>query len=156
MTTFTSRELVRDALVTIFKASAKGANQFKEIYGYAPSANEILASSPLLVIRGTGTLQEMNMQETNPTRYRLVLSVMVRSYDDSVTPALDSAWAEDKIDDLDRLVRQIIRNNTQNAAWNTMDFDEEFSQKDDVIVGKGVPYIIESRSVIIKLPIGSV
>jgi hypothetical protein len=118
--------------------------------------NEILAKSPLLMIRGRGTGQTTPNFYTNPTFYRIILTTMVLAYDANSSPVWTSALAEDKLDDLDRLVRQIIRNNTQNAAWNVLEFEESPSIVEDVIVGKGVPYIVESRAVLARLSSGAI
>lgn len=156
MTTFSSRETVRDALVALFTTNAKGSGQFQEIYGYAPSTNEILATSPILIIRSDGSRRLFNAQETNPVDFRFVLTTMILAYDANSSPVWTSAMAEDKLDDLERLVAQIIRDNTQNAAWNVIYLEDGFSEPRDVIIGKGVPYIIETRTVIARLSVGAI
>lgn len=156
MTTFTTRELVRDALVSLFTANATGAGQFQAIYGYFPSVNEILQASPLLIIRARGTAQEFKVQETNPTSYRILFTTMVLAYDGNASPVWTSALAEDKLDDLDRLVRQVVRDNASNANWSVITPEDGFSTVDDVIIGKGSPYLIESRAFIVRLPKGTV
>ena len=102
-TTFTSRELVRDELAALFVANGS----WQEVYQYHPSVNEIENKTPFLVIRSAGTQQEMANLWTNKTTYRFAIISYVLAY--SASDNWTSANAEDKLDELDKAIRQVIR-----------------------------------------------
>jgi hypothetical protein len=148
-TTFTSRELVRDELVSKFVANGS----WQEVYGYHPSVNELENKTPFLVIRSAGTRTEMAGEFTNPTTYRFAVISYVLAY--SASDSWDSADAEDKLDELDRAVRQIIRDNAGGmTTCNLLSLEGGMSQAQDVII-EGIPYIRESRFVTAHLVKGS-
>jgi hypothetical protein len=147
MTTFQSREAVRDALVTLFTAD----NSWQQVYGYFPGVDEIAGKSPLLIIRSRGTAQEFAGQDTNPVQYRFSVTSMTIA-DESATT---SANAEDSLDTLDQKVRQVIRDNAAGgSAADLLEFEAGFSQVSDIIVN-GLAYISETRGVIATLPRGA-
>lgn len=150
-TTFQSRELVRDELVALFVANGS----WEEVFGYFPGLDEIHGKTPVLIIRSRGTLQSMEGVFNNPSQYRFFISnwVLADSPSDS---GVTSSASEDKVDELDKTVRQIIRDNT--GATSNADlyqFEQSFSQVDDVIIG-GLPYIVETRAIIAVLNKGSI
>lgn len=148
-TTFPSRELVRDELVSKFTAT----NAWQEVYGYHPSVNEIQDKTPFLVIRSAGTEQNMANEWTNKAIYRFAVISYVIAY--RASDNWTSAHAEDKLDDLDRLVRQVVRDNA--GSMTTCDdllLDNGLSQPQDVIL-EGLPYIRESRFISAYLQAGS-
>ncbi len=148
-TTFTSRELVRDELVSKFVANGS----WQEVYGYHPSLDEIENKTPFLVIRSAGTQQDMANEWTNKAIYRFAIISYVIAY--RASDNWTSALAEDKIDDLDKVVRQVIRNNA--GSMTTCDdllLDNGMSQPQDVLL-EAIPYIRESRFVTAYLQAGS-
>lgn len=149
-TTFQSRELVRDELGALFTSNAS----WQKVYQYAPSLNEIKGKTPILIIRSRGTRQDMAGVETNPTSYQFLLSSWVLAY--SEDGGWTSANAEDKIDELDKTIRQIIRDNAAGGTnANLYRFDPGYSEVIDTII-EGVPYIIETRIIHAELPRGAV
>lgn len=149
MTTFQTRELVRDELVTLFAAT----NKWSEVYGYFPSVEEVAGKSPVLIIRSRGTLQQMAGVGTNPVSYRFLLSSFVLAYTENGT--WTSANAEDKLDELDQQIRQVIRDNANLTNADVLRFDEGGSQVVDTII-EGQPYIVETRTIIADLISGAV
>lgn len=148
MTTFQTRELVRDELVTLFTANGS----WQAVYGYAPSVDEIAGQSPILVIRSRGTQTTMAGVLTNPTQYRFSLTNMVIA--DKV--AQTSASAEDQLDTLDRVMRQVIRDNAGGGTYaDNFLFEGGFSEVQDMIIG-GQAYIVERRFIIASLANGAV
>lgn len=102
MTTFVTRETVRKALVAVFTATGK----WDLVYGYQPSSFNDRAS--ILTIRSGGTRWKMEGLHVNPSAY----TMMLKSYlilDDSASWEADDC--EDRIDELDRVVRQTLRDN---------------------------------------------
>ena len=146
--TFTSRKLVRDELVTLFAATGNWQN----VYGYIPDTGEIVGKTPLLIILSRGTEQEMAGLETNPVTYRFVLTSMVLAY--SATDAWTSALAADKVDELDMVFRQVIRDNVGSLATaNTLRFEAKISTVEDVLV-ENKPYILERWAILAHLDRG--
>jgi len=150
-TTFQSREAVRDELVTLFTNNGS----WQEVYGYAPDLNEIIGKTPVLMVRSRGTAQDMAGDETNPASYQFAITTWVLAYSEDGN--WTSANAEDKIDELDKVVRQVIRNNAGGGSnADQYRFDPAQSEVRDVILQGGVPYMVESRLIYADLPRGAV
>lgn len=150
VTTFTSRELVRDELAALFVANGSWQN----VYHQATGMNAFLGKSPVLIIRSRGTSQAFETLDTNPTAYRFLVSSWVLAY--RASDNWDNTEAEDKLDELDMIARQIIRNNAGSMTYaNNLYIEEGFSQVDDIIT-EGLGYIVETRAAIAYLPRGAV
>lgn len=148
MTTFQSRELVRDELVALFVANGS----WQDVFNGFPGVAEISGKTPVLIIRSRGTRQRFEGMSTNPASYRFLISSWVLAY--SASDNWTSADAENKLDELDTTVRQVIRDNVNLTNANNVRFDEGYSEVDDVII-EGVPYILETRIVYADLPRGA-
>ena len=149
-TTFQSRELVRDELVALFVADGS----WQEIFGHFPSVNDIKGKTPVLTIISRGTEQDMAGLETNPATYRFLLSSFVLAY--SEVDSWTSADAEDKKDELDMKLRQVIRDNAGGGTnADLYRFEPGFSQVDDREIG-GLPYSIETHAILADLKRGAI
>jgi hypothetical protein len=149
LTTFTSRELVRDEIASFFVTDGS----FQEVYQYFPSVAEIKGKTPVLIIRSRGTEQDFSGLNTNPTSYRFLLTTFILAFSD------DDSWsssdAEDSLDDLDKVIRQVIRDNAGGGTYaDNYRFEGGFSDVNDIMV-EGLPYIVETRAVVADLPKGS-
>lgn len=102
MTTFTTRETTRDALVVLFVATGK----WDSVLGYQPATFNKRAT--ILTIRSGGTDQSMESFDVNPTSYSYIFKNYVQTDD---TASWTSDNAEDKLDELDQTFRQVIRDN---------------------------------------------
>jgi hypothetical protein len=141
-TTFQSRELVRDELVALFTAD----NSWNNVYGYFPAASEMVGKTPILLILSDGTRQSMDGVWSNPANYQFLCISFVLADSDSDNWTV--ANANDKVDDLDRVFRQIVRTNAGSLATaNLVRFGDGFSVRRDVSIG-GKPYISEERTII--------
>jgi len=148
MTTFQSREAVRDELVALFVADGS----WEAVYGYYPGHSVISGKTPVLTILSAGTQQQMTGQHTNPSSYRFIISsFMLQSDGASWTPAN----AEDSLDTLDMKVRQIVRDNAGLTNGDIIRFGNGYSQVDYRIL-ESLPYQIESRDIFVDLNKGSV
>lgn len=150
MTTFQTREAVRDELVSLFQTNGS----WQVVYGHFPSVAETEGKTPILVIRSRGTSQVFAGEHTNPAQYRFLISSFVLAYseDDSWT----SANAEDKLDELDKVVRQVIRDNAGGGTYaDNFLFEEGFSDVSDIVI-EGLPYIVETRVLVATLSRGAV
>lgn len=148
-TTFQSRELIRDELVALFVANGSWQN----VYGYRPPITEFKGKTPLLTIRSGGTEQDMAGLDLNPTSHSFLISSYVLAY--SAADSWTSAMAEDKLDELGQLVRQVIRNNTGTLTnADLLRFAPAGSQIVDIEI-QSVPYIRESREIFADLKKGT-
>lgn len=147
MTTFTDREVPADALKALFVANGS----WEEVYNYIPKITVLGMSSPNLIIVSGGTSTDMPSLNTNPTDFRFVLStwVIARRDADNFT----NEQAETQLNALDKTLRQIIRDNTQNAAWNNVQLEDGFSQVNREIF-EGTAFLIETRAVIAHISRG--
>ncbi len=152
MTTFTSRETIRDAVYTLFSSYAPAT--FKAVYNNWPNVGQAKGQSPVLMITSSGTGQEMAGLNTNPTVFRINLTVLVKATDPA-DASFTRATAMDKIDTLDALVRQVIRDNASNANWDNITFDSGLTQVDNIIF-EGLPYMVETRPILIRLNRGQI
>jgi hypothetical protein len=149
-TTFQDPELVRDELVALFIADGS----WQQVYGYMPAGSELVGLSRFLVIRRRGTLQQSSGQWTNPVDYRFAITSFVLAYSD--IDSWTSAQAEDKLDELDQKIRQIIRTNMGDFTnCDIIAIEDSFSEVRDITI-ENKPYIAEARFVIAKLVNGAV
>jgi hypothetical protein len=106
MTTFKSREPIRKALVALFAAEGS----WKLVFGYIPRGDEIKSNTPFLFITSAGTQQTMSGKFLNPATYSFNIMSAVLMADQAGN--WTESDAEDKVDELDQTVRQVIRDNT--------------------------------------------
>lgn len=149
-TTFQSRELVRDELAALFVADGS----WQEVYQYWPGTNEIAGKTPVLIIRSRGTRQDMAGVFTNPASYRFLVSSWTIAY--SSAASITSSSAEDTLDTLDKTLRQIVRDNAGSLTnGDLIRFEEGYSEVIDV-VAENLPYIVETRAILVDLVAGAV
>jgi len=141
VTTLVTRETIRDGLVTLATATGK----WQAVYGYVPKDNAVRGQSPFLVILSLGTLQSMESEGKNPAEYSLsVMSHVLMNDKGSWT----EANAEDKLDELDKVLRQLIRDNASGSSYcDAFTFLASPSQTDFVMIG-GEQYRTEARVII--------
>jgi hypothetical protein len=149
LTTFVTRQTARDALAALFVADGS----WQAVYGYMPNDEELDGQSPVLTVRSGGTAQEMASLHVNPTSYRYLLRTMVLAND------ADSSWsesnAEDKLDELDQKLRQVIRDNVGGVAGsNFLRFDPGASTTGYSIID-GELYRWEERTIWADFSVGA-
>lgn len=118
MTTFSSRKAVRDSLVSFFQAT----DAWEAVYGYEPSG--LGGQSPVLTLRSGGTEYLEEGLLLSPTRFRFIATSYVLVADGTGNWTADEA--EDKVDELDQTMRELIRDNKPDGCdWLTI--EEGFS-----------------------------
>lgn len=148
MTTFVSREATRDAIAALF-TPYKGTGQLlKEVYNNWPQVGTMNGLSPVLVIISNGSELDMEAFHTNNVSHTMQIISMVQSASPTDT-TVTRAKAMDKIDDLQRLIFQVIRGATQNAAWDNIYFTGT-SAVENVLVGVGSVYMTEVFTVNVR------
>lgn len=120
MTTYTSRETVRDALVTLFTADGT----WQSVLGYEPKTLDGL--SPVLTIISAGTDYDELSGGVNPTEFRFRARSYILVEDQNAPSSWGPAQAEDKLDELEKIAREIIRDNAPTGSYG-MSREEGFS-----------------------------
>lgn len=148
-TTFQSREAVRDELAALFTANGS----WQAVYNYMPGYSVIAGLSPALTILSAGTRQQFAGVWNNPVSYRFEITCYVVSGSES-DATVTSAVAQDEQDTLDKVIRQVIRDNVQLTNGDNMRFGDDYSNVERGSIGNQ-PYIRETYTVYVDLPKGS-
>lgn len=128
-TTFISRETTRDGLVALFIADGS----WQKVFGYFPTENDIDGQDPFLIITSAGTEQDMAGDSYNPTKYMFFFTSFVLMDDSDVGGSWTNQNAEDKLDELDKKFRQIVRDNPNGGAFaDALTFADGQSQTDTI------------------------
>lgn len=136
----TNRETIRDALATLLSAGLAGAGKpVQAVYGYLKSDFE--GQTPVVIVqsgpirRGTPTVTD---DWDNLMRFNVLVWVM-----DADT---DSGWTDqnvdDKADEVEAAIADIVLANRRNAAWAEMSYANEPTNIVRVTVGS-TPYVVE-------------
>lgn len=148
MTTFVTRETARDALVTLFTADGT----WKVVFGYLPGDSELKGQFPAMTIRSGGTQQEMASLNVNPTAYRFLLRTLILTNDGDTWAESD---CEDMLDETDRQLRQVIRDNAGlSTGSDYLRFEGSPSTTGYSIIG-GVLWRWEERGLFAHYAVGS-
>lgn len=148
MTTFVSRETTRDAIAALFTPYTGTGQILNVVYNNWPLLGTAKGRSPFLVIVSNGSELRMGNRDYNPVRHTMQIISMVQAAsptDTSVTRAV----AMDKIDNIQRLVFQVIRDSASagNAAWDNI-LISGVSAVDTVLLGE-LPYMTEVFTVLV-------
>lgn len=156
MTNFQSRKTIRDAIAALYTPykSDDASQPLYEVYNHRPSPTEVIGFSPLLYVTSAGTERRFKNLNTNPSKHHFLISVMVMEYDRDASPQWFSEDAEDKLDDLEELVSQVVRDNVQTVDWAVMEFVEGLSSVESRLI-EGQLYIVETRTVKTFAPNGT-
>jgi hypothetical protein len=153
MTAFTDREVPSDALKALFVAYTGSGQPIEQVYTYVPKITVLGLSSPNLLIISDGTDQDMKSANTNPTDFLFIFSVWIIARRDSDN--YTNEQAETQLNALDKLIRQVIRDNTVIVnKWDDIQF--EGRSRIDRIVREGTAFLIETRSIRVHLANGQV
>lgn len=147
MTTFVSREATRDAIAALFTPYVGTGQLLKVVYNNWPQLGTAKGLSPFLVIVSAGSELVMESFNSNPVNHTMQIISMVQAASPTDT-TVTRAKAMDKIDDLQRLIFQVIRGATQNAAWDNIFFTGA-SAVDTVMLGELV-YMTEVFTVNVR------
>lgn len=129
VTTLVSRKASREGLAALYTSEGDWALVFDHI----PTEDEIGGQEPFLVIMSAGTEQEMGGESMNPATYTFVLTSMIKMDDTDVGGSSGAATSEDKLDELDQVFRQVVRDNpTAGAFADALEFPGGVSQTDTI------------------------
>lgn len=136
-----NRETVRDAFVTLLRASLTGAgNPAEYVYGYR--VGDFLGWSPVVVVSSAGSArQRMTVQGGWHKVYLQVDTFVLYSDGDDWTEGM----AEDRLDLLESSIAAVIDANQVTAQWKAINYTgvNQRSARIDVEIG-GVEYARES------------
>ena len=135
---------------------AAATNAWKHVYGYRPPVTEVAKKKSFLIVMSSGSKNRFESLDNNPRAYRFTAQSYVLAYSTIAADSWDSHDAEDELDAKELAMVQLVRNNTQTASWNVLQFDDSFSNRQDIILGSaGTPYIVETWQLIAFLAKGS-
>lgn len=137
----TSREAVRDALVTLLAAALTGT--VKTVTG--SKVTTLSGLTPLVSVLSAGTERErMTFMGDRPTFY---LDVQVWVLQE--TSGWTNEQAEDAIDSIEALIAGVVESNRNTATWEVLEYDSPS------VVGEmevaGTPYYMERILLLAKL-----
>ena len=148
MTIFVTRETARDSLVSLFTTNAS----WDLVFGYQPSQNEINQRGSVLIISSGGTEQQAQALDFNRAVYRFNFMSLVLVADTDADGSWTEANCEDRLDNLDAAIRQVVRTNMGGAGGYFLRF-EGGSTTGYIIIG-GAEYRTEQRVIIADYPSG--
>lgn len=120
--TLVDRQPVREYVVVSLATAATAA---QAVYDYEPDPVTVAGKSPFVSVSSEGTGQEMASESYNPADMFLRVGVWVRV---DTEGGVTRAAAEDLLDELDRQVRQWVRDNAGptysggSKLWDNADF----------------------------------
>jgi len=129
----TSRETIRDALVTLLDTALSGT--VKTVTG--SKAADLAGLTPLVAVLSSGSNREaLTFQGTVPTFY-LEVQVWVLQ----ATTGWTNAQAEDKIDEIEALIAGVCEDNVNTANWTRVTYTGRSIVRDQTVAG--VQYYLE-------------
>jgi hypothetical protein len=140
----TSRETVRDALVTLLQAALVGDGlPVKTVTG--SKVTDLSGLTPLVSVLSAGTLRErMTFMGDKPT-FHLEVQVWVLQ----ATTGWTNAQAEDALDKIEALIAGVYEDNRGGAAWEVLEYNGPTSVMEMAVAG--VPYYVERIPTLVKL-----
>lgn len=153
MTTFTSPQATREALGTLFSAYSGSGQPLAAAYSNWPKVGEAGGLSPFVIITDEFTEQDMAGQNTNPTQFGFIICPFVKmsSLSDSTINRADAA---DELATISTLIRQVIRDNADNANWNSIRFEGRANVNETLF--EKAPYMIQPFLIVVKISNGAI
>jgi hypothetical protein len=152
MTTFRDPRLVRERLGTLFTAYSGDGQPLQIVFSNWPKVGEAKGLSPFIVITSDSTEQDFESLNVNPVKFGLTIAVFVQS-GSPIDSSINRADAMDKINQIDTLIRQVVRNNAGDSNWDNI----YFSGKAVVSYTpfETLPYIVQPFPLIVELANGA-
>lgn len=153
MTTFISPQATREAIAALYTAYSGSGQPLERVFSNWPKVGEAKGLSPFLMVVDDFTEQDMAGLNTNPTQFGFVIAVFVLSGSPTDT-TINRADAADELGNINRLIRQVIRDNAGNANWDSIRFEGRATVKN--INFEDLPYMIQDFHVVTKLAHGAI
>jgi hypothetical protein len=136
----TDRETVRDALTTLLTAKLVGTGKpVKAVYNYR--IGDFQGQSPVVTVSSEGSLRSPAGEGADiwHNLFYLAVHTFVLYADPGTGWGEDDA--EDALDDIERLIADVVMDNDDATYWGHLAFDSR-SMRDDVAIG-GDDYVRE-------------
>jgi len=139
----TSRETIRDALVTLLTTALVGAGlPVKTVAG--SKVGTLAGVTPLVVILSAGTNRErVTFQGTIPTFF-LEIQVWVRQ----ATTGWTNANAEDALDEIEALIAGVFADEVATANWSLLEYSDRTTVLELTVAG--IAYYMERLPVTVS------
>jgi len=139
----TSRETIRDALVTLLAAKLVGTDlPVKTVTG--SKVDDLAGLTPLVAVLSGGTRrQRLTFMGTIPTFY-LEVQVWVRQ----ATTGWTNAQAEDALDRIESLIADVLAENVNEDNWTILEYDGRSTVVELMVAG--IPFYMERIPVIVS------
>jgi hypothetical protein len=138
-----NRSVFREALAALIDAN----DNFDLVFDYMPNITSDDNRWPIVFVTSGGTDQEMLSYQVNPSDFIVKVEIAVRENDSVLGGTWTETDAEGKIDELDQIIRQIIRDNVGAVSGASAMRIEGASTTGWRIIG-GVSYRAEEYTVI--------
>lgn len=149
MTTFTTRKTIRDDIAGLFTATGSWSN----VYSGMPAYSAIAGDSPVMTIITDGTGTTFNSLNHNPRVHNFLVTNWI------LYTRTDDSWsytdAEDKLDALELVVAQTIRDNAAGSGVaDLLQFSGTASVIDRIVI-QNTRYLRETFTVVATLATGA-
>lgn len=139
----TSREVVRDALVTLLAAEMVGAGlPVKTVVG--SKVGDLAGLTPLVAVLSGGTTRERITFLGAMPRFFLEVQVWVIQEATGWT----TAEAEDALDRIESLIAGVFADNVNTGNWTTLEYDGRSTVMELSVAG--LPYYMERIPVVVS------
>lgn len=136
----TNRETIRDALATLLSAGLTGAgNPVQAVYGYLKSDFE--GQSPVVIVQ-SGPIRRGTPTVTDDWDNLIRLNVLVWVMDADTASSWTDQNVDDKADEIEAAIADIILANRKGANWAEMNYADEPTNIVRVTIGS-TPYVVE-------------
>lgn len=142
-----SRKTVRDAFVALLAAKLVGTGlPAQAVYGYLPSNTQ--GQWPILVVRSAGSRRRPGMRSHADFHDEFRLEVLILVHDADTSINWTDANVEDKLDQLEAALAEVVADNRITNDWFFLDFEDSFSRVFMLALG-GEAYVAEQINVIV-------
>lgn len=145
-----NREAARDALATLLTAALVGTGKpVQAVYNYR--LGKFSASPVVMVLSGGSYRKPRGMSSTKYENF-FYLTVMVWIADADAASGWTELDVEDKLDDIENRIAQVIADNRKTANWEDIQHKPgEPSVILNAVTKAGQPYVLEQISLEVKV-----
>jgi len=137
-----NRKTARQALAALFSAALTGSGKPCEAF-YRYRAGTFDGKSPVGVLMSAGSQRpkvSVGVSALREITLYFDLYVFVAYADNSVTPAWTDENSEDKLDDIEKLIADVVADNERNDNWTKLTMGQRSETGEFVSVVGGLAY----------------
>lgn len=144
-----NRGLVRNALTALLTSKLVGAGKpVQSVTGYLPS--DIKDGWPLVIVRSAGSRRRPGMRSHADFHDEFRFEVLTILSDADNSRGWTDQDVENKLDEIEAAIAEVISDNRSTADWFFLDFADEFSNVFVLTIG-GRTYVAEMTNVVITM-----